>query len=45
LTATARYTKFLTVPDPVGLASVSSGPAGLWVGDGDGKTVDEISHP
>jgi len=31
--------------DPVGLASVSSGPAGLWVGDGDGKAADEITHP
>lgn len=29
--------------DPVGLTSVSSGPAGLWVGDGDGKAVDEIT--
>lgn len=31
--------------DPVGLTSVSSGPGGLWVADGDGKTVDEIAHP
>jgi virginiamycin B lyase len=30
--------------DPVGLTSVSSGPAGLWIGDGDGKAVDEITH-
>lgn len=30
--------------DPVGLTSVSSGPAGLWVGDGDGKTLDAITH-
>ena len=28
--------------DPVGLAAVSSGRAGLWVGDGDGKTIDLI---
>jgi virginiamycin B lyase len=31
--------------DPVGLATVSSGPAGLWVADGDGKTVSEITNP
>jgi glutamine cyclotransferase len=30
--------------DPVGLAAVSSGPAGLWVGDGDGKTIDLITR-
>jgi hypothetical protein len=30
--------------DPVGLTAVSSGPAGLWVGDGDGKAIDEITH-
>jgi streptogramin lyase len=32
-------------PDYVGLTAVSSGPAGLWVGDGDGSAIDEISHP
>jgi virginiamycin B lyase len=31
--------------DPVGLTSISSGPAGLWVADGDGKAIDEINHP
>lgn len=30
--------------DPVGLTAVSSGPAGLWVADGDGKTIAEITH-
>lgn len=30
--------------DPVGLTAVSSGPAGLWVGDGDGKAIDQITH-
>jgi virginiamycin B lyase len=31
--------------DPVGLTGVSTGPAGLWVADGDGKAIDEITHP
>jgi virginiamycin B lyase len=31
--------------DPVGLTAVSSGPAGLWVGDGDGKAIHAIQHP
>lgn len=30
--------------DPVGLTSVSSGPSGLWVADGDGKAVNQITH-
>jgi virginiamycin B lyase len=30
--------------DPVGLTALSSGPAGLWVGDGDGKAIDQITH-
>jgi len=30
--------------DPVGLTAVSSGAAGLWVADGDGKAIDEITH-
>jgi outer membrane protein assembly factor BamB len=30
--------------DPVGLTALSSGPAGLWVGDADGKAIDQITH-